>query len=96
LTIRCPLPSPFCAWIQFTFDRAGNRTQQSIALNGEATDSKGLVYLRARYYAPGIGQFVSIDPLETANRYAYVGGNVVNATDPSGLVAASPLPQLAT
>jgi RHS repeat-associated protein len=61
--------------------------QTAYGYTGEATDGNGLVYLRNRYYAPGIGQFISIDPLETANRYAYVGGNVVNATDPSGLVA---------
>jgi RHS repeat-associated protein len=65
-------------------------SQSAYGYTGEATDGNGLVYLRARYYAPGIGQFVSVDPLETANRYAYVGGNVVNATDPSGLVVASP------
>jgi RHS repeat-associated protein len=44
-----------------------------------------LLYLRARYYDPMLGIFVSEDPLETANRYAYVGGNPVNRVDPTGL-----------
>ncbi len=61
-------------------------SQTAYGFTGEPTDGNGLVYLRNRYYAPGIGIFASIDPLETANRYAYVGGNVVNATDPSGLL----------
>jgi RHS repeat-associated protein len=60
--------------------------QTAYGFTGEPTDGNGLVYLRNRYYAPGIGVFASVDPLETANRYAYVGGNVVNATDPSGLL----------
>jgi RHS repeat-associated protein len=55
---------------------------------GEYTDpGDNLVYLRARYYNPTIGQFFNLDPLETPNRYAYVNGNVVNRRDPSGLVA---------
>jgi RHS repeat-associated protein len=60
--------------------------QTAYGYTGEPTDGNGLVYLRNRYYAPGLGMFASVDPLETANRYAYVGGNVVNATDPSGLL----------
>ena len=61
--------------------------QTAYGFTGEPTDGSGLVYLRNRYYAPGLGVFASLDRLETANRYAYVGGDVVNATDPSGMVA---------
>lgn len=33
------------------------------AFTGEQYDSvTGLVYLRARYYAPGVGRFMNIDP----------------------------------
>jgi RHS repeat-associated protein len=60
-------------------------SQLSYGFTGEPTDGNGLVYLRGRYYHPSIGQFISLDPLETANRYGYVGGNVVNRVDPSGL-----------
>lgn len=49
------------------------------------TDS-GLYYLRARYYDPTTAQFLSRDPMVATTRspYAYVGGNPLNATDPSG------------
>jgi RHS repeat-associated protein len=50
-----------------------------------------LVNLRARYYVPDIGRFVSRDPLagipddgQTLNRYSYVGNNPLIRTDPSG------------
>lgn len=52
---------------------------------GEMVDVTGQVYLRNRYLSPTLGQFVSLDPLETPNRYAYVNGNPVNYTDPLGL-----------
>jgi len=59
---------------------------------GEMTDDNGLVYLRARHYAPSIGSFVSLDPFEgmicspmSFNGYSWVEGNVANWSDPSGL-----------
>src|SRR5690606_6869030 len=51
---------------------------------GEPTDSNGLVHLRARYYNPNLGNFISRDPLETPNRYAYTKCNPIRYTDPSG------------
>ena len=52
------------------------------------------MYLRARYYAPGLGVFPSLDPVEgipehasSLNRYSYVAGNTINAVDPTGLCA---------
>ncbi|MBI5279996.1 MAG: hypothetical protein HY854_26435 [Burkholderiales bacterium] len=50
-----------------------------------------LLYLRARWYDPRIGRFISADPLEgrqsdprSLNRYAYALGDPVHGTDPTG------------
>jgi RHS repeat-associated protein len=50
-------------------------------------DATGFQYLRARYYDPTTGQFLSRDPLEssTLQPYSYADNNPTNATDPSGL-----------
>jgi hypothetical protein len=48
-------------------------------------DANDLVYLRARYYHPGLGVFTALDPIEQVNRYQYVSSNPVNHTDSSGL-----------
>ena len=48
----------------------------------------GLYYVRARYYDPVVGRFVSEDPIGTAggpNQYAFAAGDPVNFSDPSGL-----------
>lgn len=47
----------------------------------------GLYYLRARYYDPRTGQFLSRDPIAplTQSAYGYVGGNPLNLIDPTGL-----------
>jgi RHS repeat-associated protein len=55
---------------------------------GQYTDAEsGLQYLRARFYDPGTGQFLSRDPLEALTRepYPYAGDNPLRFTDPSGL-----------
>ena len=55
---------------------------------GREPDETGLVYYRARYYDPTIGRFISKDPAgmpDGVNRYAYVGNNPINFTDPEGL-----------
>ena len=43
-----------------------------------------LLHLRARWYSSKTGTFLSVDPVESEPPYQYVGGNVVNLTDPSG------------
>ena len=59
---------------------------------GEMVDANDLVYLRARYYHPGLGVFAGLDPVEgmtqqpmSLNGYVWVEGNTPNKVDPSGL-----------
>jgi RHS repeat-associated protein len=55
---------------------------------GEYSDrDSGLIYLRARYYEPSTGQFLTRDPLEDSTRtpYGYAGSNPLLYTDPTGL-----------
>ncbi len=79
------------------YDPFGNTISQSgvgasnYGFTGEWTDATGLEYLRARYYAPGVGRFVTRDawpgdyqrPL-SLNGWNYVNANPVNVVDPSG------------
>jgi uncharacterized protein RhaS with RHS repeats len=46
-----------------------------------------MIYLINRYYDPGSGQFLSVDPQvsQTESPYGYAGGNPVTVTDPTGL-----------
>jgi RHS repeat-associated protein len=56
---------------------------------GQYTDAETrLQYLRARFYDPGTGQFLSRDPVEELTRqpYSYGQQNPLNLVDPSGLL----------
>ena len=82
----------------YEYDAFGNSltvsgsTPNSYLYRGEQRDSDlGLYYLRARYYNPLTGQFMSRDPNvgsptdpKTLQKYLYASSDPVNGTDPSG------------
>jgi RHS repeat-associated protein len=57
---------------------------------GVMAEPNGNYYMRARYYDPSVGRFISEDPIGfgggDVNLMAYVGNNPVMGVDPSGLV----------
>jgi RHS repeat-associated protein len=87
--------------VEYDYDAYGNLTRKvgdadnNYLFAGEQfDDAVDGYYLRARYYDPNTGRFVSTDPFEgfnnqpiTLHDYLYAGVNPVNAIDPSGEVA---------
>ena len=78
----------------YSYDAYGNTTTPPAAISnplkyaGQYQDAEsGLYYLRARYYDPATGQFMSRDPIASTTRqpYSYVANNPLNASDPLGL-----------
>lgn len=79
---------------RYTYDAFGNASRTGSSANpfqycGEYTDDEtGLIYLRARYYDPAIGSFISEDPARDGmNWYSYCDANPVMFVDPFGLDA---------
>ncbi|MCS7001096.1 MAG: RHS repeat-associated core domain-containing protein, partial [Candidatus Kapabacteria bacterium] len=65
---------------------------------GEWRDVTGLIHLRARYYGPQWGRFLTADSWDgdyerplTLNKWNYTNGNPINYTDPSGQTPCSML-----
>ncbi len=56
----------------------------------------GFYYMKARYYSPSLGRFISEDPIGFAggdvNLCAYVGNNPINQIDPFGLIPPKDIP----
>ncbi|MBX3038548.1 MAG: hypothetical protein KF758_16680, partial [Anaerolineales bacterium] len=80
-----------------SYDPYGNVMSSNGSVNsiygytGEQTDLTGNVYLRARYYNPTDGRFLSRDTWDgdinnplSLNKWMYVEGNPINRIDPSG------------
>ena len=68
--------------------RTTTGTTSAFGYAGQYTDTEtGLQWLRARYYDPTTGQFLTVDPLTAATgaRYSYATGNPITGADPSGL-----------
>src|SRR3954470_7312230 len=76
----------------YTFDSFGKQTASNGSLTspfrytGREFDSEtGLLYLRARYYSPEVGRFVSEDPIQFnggINFYSYVRNAPTGQVDP--------------
>lgn len=78
----------------YSYDPWGNVTSHTgsastnLQYDAQYVDSEtGFEYVRARYYDPSTGQFLTVDPLSIATRttYTYAADTPVNASDPSGL-----------
>ncbi len=72
--------------------QAQGSSTQPFQFTGQQRDGNGLIYLRARYYDPSSGRFMSRDVSagatqspQSLNRYVYVTNNPVLWPDPSGL-----------
>ena len=70
-------------------------TENTYLFAGQQFDAlTGQYYLRARYYQPALGRFLSRDPLEVQpfnpveiNRYVYARNQPINNVDPGGKLA---------
>jgi fibro-slime domain-containing protein/RHS repeat-associated protein len=84
---------------RYSYDAFGNTASSSgttvnsfLYTGQQRDDATGLYYLRARYYDPAIGRFLTSDRYEgklqepqSQHRYAYVQNDPVNRIDPLGL-----------
>ena len=83
---------------KYSYDAFGKVLSQSEGISnpfkyvgafGVMDEGNGLLFMRARYYDPATGRFISKDPIGWAgglNLYGYVGNNPGNRIDPWGLI----------
>jgi RHS repeat-associated protein len=76
--------------------RSQTETPKRYRYTGKERDEEsGLYYHGARYYAPWLGRWLSVDPLGNVrhtNFYLYSSNNPINLYDPDGLDEKSPIP----
>jgi len=76
---------------EFTYFPYGTRLTRSTWLTDRLYTSQildpstELYFYNARYYNPKTASFISADAAQGPNRYAYVAGNPISKTDPTGL-----------
>ncbi|MDA3939144.1 MAG: hypothetical protein PF693_07530 [Spirochaetia bacterium] len=60
---------------------------EHVMFSGKELDTDtGLYYYNARWYDPGLGRFITVDPARAGlNWYSYVSNNPINMVDPTGL-----------
>lgn len=74
------------------YGAAIGKAVQGVGYTGHVMDAAtGLTYMQQRYYDPGIGRFLSVDPVSADmvtgwnfNRYTYAANNPYKFTDPDG------------
>lgn len=79
--------------VDYTYEPYGVTSADASSTNafqytGRENDGTGLYYYRARYYDPVLKRFIAEDPIGLLggdNAYAYVEGDPISSTDPSGL-----------
>ncbi|MGJ8743540.1 RHS repeat-associated core domain-containing protein [Polaribacter sp.] len=55
-----------------------------VGTNGVETDDPDLYYMRARYYTPSTGRFLTEDPVWSTNLYPYADNNPISNIDSDG------------
>ncbi len=79
----------------YAYDAFGNILENGVTgynpfrYNGEYCDDEtGMIYLRARYYDPSLGRFITEDPAKDGlNWYVFCSNNPVRLVDSTGTVA---------
>lgn len=55
-----------------------------VGIYGVEYDTNDLYYMRARYYKPSVGRFLTEDPVWSTNLYPYADNNPISRIDPLG------------
>ena len=64
--------------------QTGSSPNQWLFTGEQRDGDSSLYFLRARYYDPAIGRFLSQDPAKAGHPYVYVENTPTNLTDPDG------------